>query len=79
MNIVYGETFKSVCSIFVVYIIHWVNSVLTYCKTLTKNEEYPKIVCVATHKDQVKVSTMKMPRTLYMLVKLIIFATHKYI
>ncbi|VDI45627.1 Hypothetical predicted protein, partial [Mytilus galloprovincialis] len=37
-----------------VYLVHWVNSVLTYCKTLTENEEYPKIKFVATHKDQVK-------------------------
>ncbi|CAG2244110.1 unnamed protein product [Mytilus edulis] len=37
-----------------VYLIHWVNSVLTYCKTLTENEEYQKIKFVATHKDQVK-------------------------
>ncbi|VDI40873.1 Hypothetical predicted protein [Mytilus galloprovincialis] len=36
-----------------VYLIHWVNSVLTYCKTFVNNE-YPKIVCVATHKDLVK-------------------------
>ncbi|CAG2254618.1 unnamed protein product [Mytilus edulis] len=37
-----------------VYLIHWVNSVLTYCKTFAENEEYPKILCVATHKDLVK-------------------------
>ncbi|VDI68002.1 Hypothetical predicted protein, partial [Mytilus galloprovincialis] len=36
-----------------VYLIHWVNSVLTYCKTYVNNA-YPKIVCVATHKDLVK-------------------------
>ncbi|XP_076082245.1 uncharacterized protein LOC143052948 [Mytilus galloprovincialis] len=36
-----------------VYLIHWVNSVLTYCKTFVNNA-YPKIVCVATHKDLVK-------------------------
>ncbi|XP_063438361.1 uncharacterized protein LOC134719286 [Mytilus trossulus] len=33
-----------------VYLIHWVNSVLTYCKIYVNNA-YPKIVCVATHKD----------------------------
>ncbi|CAG2193013.1 unnamed protein product [Mytilus edulis] len=37
-----------------VYLIHWVNSVLTYCKTFVENKEYPKILCVATHKDLVK-------------------------
>ncbi|VDI02013.1 Hypothetical predicted protein [Mytilus galloprovincialis] len=37
-----------------VYLVHWVNSVLTYCKTLTENGGYPKIKFVATHKDQVK-------------------------
>ncbi|CAG2194354.1 unnamed protein product [Mytilus edulis] len=37
-----------------VYLIHWVNSVLTYCKTVVENKEYPKILCVATHKDLVK-------------------------
>ncbi|CAC5388672.1 unnamed protein product [Mytilus coruscus] len=37
-----------------VYLIHWVNSVLTYCKTFAEKEEYPKILCVATHKDLVK-------------------------
>ncbi|XP_063438358.1 uncharacterized protein LOC134719283 [Mytilus trossulus] len=37
-----------------VYLIHWVNSVLTYCKTIVENKEYPKILCVATHKDLVK-------------------------
>ncbi|VDI26119.1 Hypothetical predicted protein [Mytilus galloprovincialis] len=37
-----------------VYLIHWVNSVLTYCQTFAENEEYPKILCVATHKDLVK-------------------------
>ncbi|XP_063406280.1 uncharacterized protein LOC134690235 [Mytilus trossulus] len=36
------------------YLVHWVNSVLTYCKTLKKDDEFPKILCVATHKDQVK-------------------------
>ncbi|XP_063438355.1 uncharacterized protein LOC134719280 [Mytilus trossulus] len=36
-----------------VYLIHWVNSVLTYCKSFVNNA-YPKIVCVATHKDLVK-------------------------
>ncbi|XP_063440026.1 uncharacterized protein LOC134721151 [Mytilus trossulus] len=36
------------------YLVHWVNSVLTYCKTLKENEEFPKILFVATHKDQVK-------------------------
>ncbi|CAC5412533.1 unnamed protein product [Mytilus coruscus] len=36
------------------YLVHWVNSVLTYCKPLKENEEFPKIVFVATHKDQVK-------------------------
>ncbi|VDI37628.1 Hypothetical predicted protein [Mytilus galloprovincialis] len=37
-----------------VYLVHWVNSVLTYCNTLTENGGYPKIKFVATHKDQVK-------------------------
>ncbi|XP_052061242.1 uncharacterized protein LOC127701418 isoform X4 [Mytilus californianus] len=36
------------------YLVHWVNSVLTYCKTLNEFEEFPKILFVATHKDQVK-------------------------
>ncbi|XP_063442202.1 uncharacterized protein LOC134722511 [Mytilus trossulus] len=36
------------------YLVHWVNSVLTYCKTLKKDDEFPKILFVATHKDQVK-------------------------
>ncbi|XP_076088056.1 uncharacterized protein LOC143058455 [Mytilus galloprovincialis] len=37
-----------------VYLVHWVNSVLTYCKTSAENGGYPKIKFVATHKDQVK-------------------------
>ncbi|XP_052083242.1 uncharacterized protein LOC127720609 isoform X2 [Mytilus californianus] len=32
-----------------VYLIHWVNSILTYCKT--SKEGFPKILFVATHKD----------------------------
>ncbi|CAG2231739.1 unnamed protein product [Mytilus edulis] len=36
------------------YLVHWVNSVLTYCKTLKKDDEFPKVLFVATHKDQVK-------------------------
>ncbi|XP_076072262.1 uncharacterized protein LOC143044221 isoform X1 [Mytilus galloprovincialis] len=32
-----------------VYLLHWVNSILTYCKN-TK-DGYPKILFVATHKD----------------------------
>ncbi|CAC5412535.1 unnamed protein product [Mytilus coruscus] len=36
------------------YLVHWVNCVLTYCTTLKENEEFPQILFVATHKDQVK-------------------------
>ncbi|XP_063407996.1 uncharacterized protein LOC134691399 [Mytilus trossulus] len=34
-----------------VFLQHWVNSILTYCKPVYKN--IPKILLVATHKDQI--------------------------
>ncbi|XP_052098000.1 uncharacterized protein LOC127732856 [Mytilus californianus] len=33
-----------------VYLIHWVNSILTYCKRTDKG--FPRIIFVATHKDE---------------------------
>ncbi|XP_076088218.1 uncharacterized protein LOC143058629 [Mytilus galloprovincialis] len=47
-----------------VYLVHWVNSVLTYCKTSAENGGYPKIKFVATHKDQVKDDIEKQRRIL---------------
>ncbi|XP_076088739.1 uncharacterized protein LOC143059137 [Mytilus galloprovincialis] len=35
-----------------VYLLHWVNSILTYCKT--SKAGFPKILFVATHKDLIK-------------------------
>ncbi|CAC5361826.1 unnamed protein product [Mytilus coruscus] len=35
-----------------VYLLHWVNSILTYCKR--SDDGFPKIVFVATHKDKIR-------------------------
>lgn len=35
-----------------IYLLHWVNSILTFCKQSSEhNRNYPKILLVATHKD----------------------------
>ena len=43
------------------YLMHWVNSILTYCEiSITgKGVLYPRILFVATHKDQVVRYTIK--------------------
>ncbi|XP_076077014.1 uncharacterized protein LOC143047690 [Mytilus galloprovincialis] len=35
-----------------VYLLHWVNSILTYCKR--SEDGFPRIVFVATHKDKIR-------------------------
>jgi hypothetical protein len=37
------------------YLMHWVNSILTYCEKSETNKGvlYPRILFVATHKDRV--------------------------
>lgn len=35
-----------------VHLVHWVNSILTYCKK--SRDGFPRILLVATHKDRVQ-------------------------
>lgn len=46
LNIVYQCVF-----VISVYLVHWVNSILTYCKKSIKG--FPRILLVATHKDKI--------------------------
>ena len=43
------------------YLIHWVNSILTYCEKSETNKGvlYPRILFVATHKDIVVIYSFK--------------------
>ncbi|VDI13621.1 Hypothetical predicted protein, partial [Mytilus galloprovincialis] len=40
-----------------VYLLHWVNSILTYCKR--SDDGFPRIVFVATHKDKIRKNVEK--------------------
>ncbi|CAC5402474.1 unnamed protein product [Mytilus coruscus] len=45
-----------------VYLQHWVNSILTYCKPVYKDKHIPKILFVATHKDKIKEDNVETQR-----------------
>ncbi|VDI73966.1 Hypothetical predicted protein [Mytilus galloprovincialis] len=56
-----------------VYLLHWVNSILTYCKR--SDDGFPRIVFVATHKDKIRKNIEKHKQKLMKVIEAI-FESH---